>query len=58
MKSKGIKKDNNLKINKLAYWGDDYVTFKIVLSKCGVHLSELDCPVDTKRKFRCWIEDW
>ena len=46
------------KLNKFSYWGDDDVTFDLVLEKLGVDLSELDCPVEPKRKIRCWIKDW
>ena len=46
------------KINKCSYWGVYDVTFDLVLQKFGADLSDLDCPVEPKRKFRCWIKDW
>ena len=43
--------DGTVKLNKFAYWGDDDVTFNLVLEKFGVDLSDIDCPVEPIRNF-------
>ena len=43
--------------NKFSYWGNDDVTFELGLDKFGVDFSNLDCRVDPKRNFLCWIKD-
>ena len=45
------------KLNKFAYWANDDVNFYPGMEKFGVHLSKLDCPVESKLRVICCIED-